>query len=277
MSELKIEEFNSKVNWFPGHMTKAIRLIEKNLSSIDLIIECRDSRIPYSSHNPLIDDWCLHKPLLIVLTKRDLANQDNLNQFIQNCHYPCISVNNNKDNVARKLVEGVNQAMESKLLKLKQKGIKNYKTKALIVGVPNVGKSSVINRSALKNVVNVANKPGVTQALKNIVINDYLELVDTPGLLWPKFETIEQGYFLSLCLSVKETGFNVEDIINFGLNKLFDSHLVNNIKNYYQITELNLEAILFKLMNEQKKDKETALMMILRDIQNNRFGRFSWE
>lgn len=277
MSELKFEEFNSKVNWFPGHMTKAIRLIEKNLSSIDLIIECRDSRIPYSSHNPLIDEWCVHKPVLIVLTKRDLANQENLSQFIDNCQFPCISVNNNKDNVARKLIDGVNQAMEAKLLKLKQKGIKNYKTKALIVGVPNVGKSSVINRSALKNVVNVANKPGVTQALKNIVINDYLELVDTPGLLWPKFESIEQGYFLSLCLSVKETGFNVEDIIEFGLNKLFNSPLANNIKNYYQIMDLSFDSILSKLINEQKKDKKTALMMILRDIQNNRFGRFSWE
>lgn len=275
--ELESVESRSKINWFPGHMTKAIRLIEKQLNSIDLIIECRDSRIPYSSHNPLIESWCQNKPMLIVLTKRDLADNKSLDCFIEQCPNYCISVNNNKDNVSRKLIDGVKYVMHDKLVKLKMRGIKNYKIRALIVGVPNVGKSSVINRSALKNVVSVANKPGVTQALKNIVINDMLELVDTPGLLWPRFESLDQGYFLSLCLSVKETGFNIEDVVKFGLNILANSSLSDSIKKYYQITDINLESILNKLMFLDKKDKETALTMVLRDIQNNRFGRFSWE
>lgn len=268
------------VQWFPGHMTKAIRNIEQMLPAVDMVIECRDARIVESSHNPLIDEVIKNKPRLIVLTKKDLANPVLTEQWQKKLETEgavVISLNVLKDNVAKKIEQGCLMVMKEKHERDLKRGIKPRIIRAMIMGVPNVGKSTIINRAANRKVNETANRPGVTQSLKKVKVSDTLEIVDSPGLLWPRFDNQEQGMNLALCLSVKETGFEIDHVITYGLERLAKEYK-DKIVERYQVDDISdIEQIKKNVVKITGKQDNDGSMMILRDIQNHVFGRFSWD
>lgn len=268
------------IQWFPGHMTKAKRAIEEQLKAVDMVIECRDARIPIASSNPMIEELIQHKPRLIVLTKRDLAESKITDQWI--AHYQeegilAIALNVLKDNVISSISKGCELAMKPKHERDLKRGIRPRMTRALVVGVPNVGKSTLINRLAHRKVVEVANRPGVTMSLKRIRISDKLEVVDSPGLLWPRFEDQIYGIHLALCSSIKETGYQIDAIAQYGYD-FFKEERTEKLLEYYKIESLDdLESFYRVLTTRVGQPEDRGPQLFLRDIQNHAFGPISWE
>lgn len=268
------------VQWFPGHMTKAIRQIQARIAEVDMVIECRDARIPFSSSNPVIDEIIGNKPRLIVLTKKDLALKPITEQWVSHLQQEethVVVLNVLKDNVGRIIQNGCNLAMKAKHERDLKRGIKPRMIRALILGVPNVGKSTLMNRLAQKKVADVSNRPGVTRALKKVKVSDKLEVIDSPGLLWPKFDDVRTGYHLALCLSVKETGYQIDDVIRYGLDQL-EPLYGQEIKEYYQVETLdNLEEVKIKAARVKNQPEDRGSQLILADLVNHKFGPMSWE
>lgn len=268
------------VQWFPGHMTKAIRQIQQRIQEVDMVIECRDARIPFSSRNPVIDEIIGNKPRLIVLTKKDLALPSVTTEWtnqLKSEETAVVVLNVLKDNVNRLILDGCMKAMKPKHDRDLKRGIKPRMIRALILGVPNVGKSTLMNRLSKKRVADVSNRPGVTKALKKVKVSDKLEVIDSPGLLWPKFDDVRIGYHLALCLSVKETGFQIDDVIKYGLEKLSPLYF-DKITQEYQIDSLDyLEAVKQAAANRRNQPPERGAQIILSDITLHKFGAMSWE
>jgi len=203
------------IHWFPGHMTKAKREIEARLSMVDCIIELRDSRLPLSSRNPLIDTLSKDKPRLIVLTKKDMADPAKTSQWVKTLsedNTVVIVLNLLKDDTRKLVVEGVLKVMEPKFARWKARGIQPRAVKAMVLGIPNVGKSTLINQLAKKKLMTVANKPGVTMALKWANVHPQLDILDTPGLLWGKIEDHEVALRLALSGSIAEKVLPTEEL-----------------------------------------------------------------
>lgn len=203
------------IHWFPGHMTKAKREIEARLSMVDCIIELRDSRLPLSSRNPLIDTLSKDKPRLIVLTKKDMADPSKTSQWVKTLsedNTVVIVLNLLKDDTRKLVVEGVLKVMEPKFARWRARGIQPRAVKAMVLGIPNVGKSTLINQLAKKKLMTVANKPGVTMALKWANVHPQLDILDTPGLLWGKIEDHEVATRLALSGSIAEKVLPTEEL-----------------------------------------------------------------
>lgn len=265
------------VQWFPGHMTKAIRQIEARIKEVDMVIECRDARIPFSSSNPVINEIIGQKPRLIVLTKRDLAINSITDDWVKNLDDEVEVLNVHRDNVKRKILNGCLRAMKPKHDRDLARGIKPRMIRAMILGVPNVGKSTLMNRLANRKVADVSNRPGVTRALKKVKVSDQLEVIDSPGLLWPRFENVLIGYHLALCLSVKETGFQTEDVVKYGLERLSSLYL-QQICERYEVTDLSdLQTVFDQAARLRGEPLNRGASIILNDIVNHRFGVMSWE
>ena len=265
--------------WFPGHMTKAIRQIEEILPSVDMIIECRDARVVASSENPIIRDFIPHKPRLIVLTKKDLANPVMTQQWLaafESQGIMAVAINNHKDPIRQVLSAKVVQAMEPVFERQRKRGIKPRKVRAMIAGVPNVGKSTIVNRLAKRKVVEVQNRPGVTMALTRINVSVDLEIVDSPGLLWPKFESEQQGLHLALCASIKTTGFDMKVVLEEGIHRLLLVHPRALFDRYH--TEFSdLEGLLVHLRETTTQTEAEIHNRIYHDIITHQFGPMSWE
>ncbi|NCB91102.1 MAG: ribosome biogenesis GTPase YlqF [Clostridia bacterium] len=203
------------LQWYPGHMTKAKRQMQEELKLIDLVIELVDARVPLSSRNPDIDELGKNKARLILLNKADLAD-DRYNErwttYFQNKGFYVLKVNS-KSGTGLKSIQGVIQeACKEKIERDKRRGIKNRPIRAMVVGIPNVGKSTFINSYAGKACTKTGNKPGVTKGKQWIRLNRTLELLDTPGILWPKFEDQEAAKRLACIGSIKDELLNIEEL-----------------------------------------------------------------
>lgn len=266
------------IQWFPGHMTKAKRAIIEQLKAVDMVIECRDARIPFASSNPMIEELIQNKPRLIILTKRDLAETQVTDQWIdalKEVGQDVIALNCNKDNVKVKVSAGCAKAMEAKHQRDLKRGIRPRMTRALVVGVPNVGKSTLINRLANRKVVEIANRPGVTQSLKRIKVSPTLEVVDSPGLLWPRFDEQVLGIHLALCASIKETGFPIEEVCNYAL-EYFKEHRIEALQQKYHVDVID-ESFYQHIAKERGQALNRGYEIFLKDVQNHEFGPLSWE
>ncbi|MCR5095702.1 MAG: ribosome biogenesis GTPase YlqF [Erysipelotrichaceae bacterium] len=269
------------INWYPGHMAKARRLMEEQLKLVDIIIELRDARIPAASANPILKELSRNKPVLIILNKADLsdeaANKRWANQFEH-----CLIVDSLNENLSKRVVEKVKEILKDKLERAKAKGIRKKVLRAMVVGIPNVGKSTFINNIVRKKVAKAENRPGVTKSLQWIRINEDVELLDTPGVLWPKLENQDDARLLALIGSINDDVLDKEDLVYFALNYLRISYPGVINKRYEVAEDQNdlLEAIARKklwLLNNNEINREKAVDQLLKDIRSSKIGRISWQ
>lgn len=235
----------SGINWYPGHMAKTKRLIKENLNLIDIIYEAIDARMPYSSKIVDIDNFIINKPKLLIMTKSDLCDLNETKKWInyyESKNYKVVLVDLNDKKSINTILKATNELMEEKINKLKEKGITKNKIRILITGIPNVGKSTLINRLVGKKAATVGNKPGVTKSLSWIRINDSLELLDTPGILWPKFEEEKVAYNLASLTAIKEEVLPIEKVVCYIIETLY-KYYPNILFERYNVKELDEDFI----------------------------------
>ncbi|WP_226578716.1 ribosome biogenesis GTPase YlqF [Halobacillus litoralis] len=215
------------IQWFPGHMAKARREVSEKLKLVDFVIELVDARAPLSSQNPMLHDILQEKPKMIVLMKKDLADPDVTQQWIDHFHSKgivSVAIEANEKQDVQKVIQKAKQLGKEKIDKLVAKGIRPRASRAMILGIPNVGKSTLINRLANKKAAKTGDKPGVTTKQQWIKVKKEFELLDTPGILWPKFEEEEIGYRLASIGTIKDQILPKEDVAAYVLEYLYANY-----------------------------------------------------
>ena len=271
---------NSTLQWFPGHMKKAQRIIQENLSLVDLVIELLDARIPISSQNPMLHEIIQNKLRLIVLGKSDLAaNVDaSLKKFREIA--PAVAVDAVKGTGIKNLIAQAKSIAQSKTHKLVKHGAKPRNARIMIVGIPNVGKSSLINKLAGMNHVKIENKPGITRAKQWIKIADGLDLLDTPGILYPKFDDVEVALKLSWTYAISDEIHDLEPTVCKLLETLAAKFPAGLIERYKIEISTDGHELLNKIGLKRgciKKggviDTDKALHLVLADFRAGKLGR----
>ncbi|WP_422657315.1 ribosome biogenesis GTPase YlqF [Paenibacillus sp. EC2-1] len=283
------------IQWFPGHMTKARRQIQDKLKLIDAVIELIDARLPLSSRNPMIDDILQGKPRLIIMNKADLADPEVTRQWLtyfKEQGHTAFPVDAQTGSGVKEIPDQVKLLLKEKIDKMLSKGINPRAMRVLIVGIPNVGKSTLINRLAGRSIAATGDRPGVTKGQQWIkVAGGQMELLDTPGILWPKFEDQNVGYRLAVTGAIKEEILNVEDIAFFAVKYLskyywepmserFDlKQRPEDFENPDEIVTV-MEDIGRKrgcIVSGGRVDLEKASSLFLRELRAGKMGRFSME
>ena len=273
--------------WYPGHMTKARRMMQENIKLIDLIIELVDARIPLSSRNPDIDDMGKNKARLIVLNKADLAEEkrnDEWVEYFKEKGYSAVKVNSKKGGGIKSIQSVIQEACREKTERDRRRGILNRPVRAMVAGIPNVGKSTFINTLAGKACTKTGNKPGVTKGKQWIRLNKSVELLDTPGILWPKFEDQKAALKLAFIGSIKDEILQTEELSS-ELIKYMEEEYAGAIGEKYSVetTEDSYECLRriaesrHCLVRGNELDTEKAAALFLDDFRNGRLGRITLE
>ena len=275
------------LQWYPGHMTKAKRQMQDDLKLIDLIIELVDARIPLSSRNPDIDELGKNKSRLILLNKSDLADEkynEEWTKYFQQKGFFVLKVNA-RSGVGLKAIQGViTEACKEKIERDRRRGIKNRPIRAMVVGIPNVGKSTFINSYAGKACTKTGNKPGVTKGKQWIRLNKSLELLDTPGILWPKFEDQEVGKRLAYIGSIKDEILNLEELSLLLLEYIRENY-PGMLTARYGISEEGTPLSMLEGIAENRKclvrgqalDYAKAAGILMEEFRNGKLGRITLE
>ena len=234
-----------RINWYPGHMAKTKRLIKENIDKIDIVYEVVDARIPYSTRVRELDQTILNKPRIIIFTKMDLCEKNETNKWIK--YYEksgdiVVSLDLEHNPNLKILFSKTKELMDEKNQKLISKGMKERKPRVLIIGVPNAGKSTLINRLVGKKAVNVGNKPGVTKDLNWIRINNEIELLDTPGILWPKLSQDVVAYNLACFTAIREEILPIYEVVEYFLRNL-EKYYPENSEEAYGLLMDKLSAL----------------------------------
>jgi ribosome biogenesis GTPase A len=276
------------IQWYPGHMAKAKREVREKLKLIDVVIELVDARIPLSSRNPMIDEIVGDKPRLLLLNKIDMADQTETKRWKRYFEGPgkmALEVDCQSGQGLNKIAPACRELMKDKHDKLKAKGVNPRAVRVLILGIPNVGKSTLINRLAKKNIAVTGDKPGVTKKQQWIKVGDELDLLDTPGILWPKFEDQDVGFRLAATGAIKETLFDFQEVVVFIL-RYMKEHYPERLKERYKLEEIPEDVIeLFDEIGRKRGclvgggyiDYDKAAELILRDLRSLKLGGISFE
>ena len=273
--------------WYPGHMTKARRQMQEDLKLIDLMIELVDARVPAASRNPDIDELGKNKARLILLNKSDLADErgnDAWMEYFKGKGYSVVKVNSRSGAGMKAINSAVQEACKEKIERDRKRGILNRPVRAMVVGIPNVGKSTFINAYAGRACAKTGNKPGVTKGKQWIRLNKNVELLDTPGILWPKFEDQQVGLRLAFIGSIKDEIMNLEELaaelISFMQDAypgvLAEKYTINEKQNSYSVLEAIAESR-HCLVRGNELDTAKAAGMLLDDFRNGRLGRITLE
>ena len=273
------------IQWYPGHMAKALREVSEKIKLVDVVVIVLDARVPMSSLNPEIVKLVNNKRVLIVLNKKDKADSNQSafwKKYYEDKNYQAIVINSKDNKDIKKLLSSIKDLMAEKRKKDALKGLKPRPIKTMIIGIPNAGKSTIINGLVNKKVASIGDKPGVTKSQQWIRINQDLELLDTPGILWPKFENQEIASNLAVTGAIKDEIVDVYELVKYALNfyKLYYSQeLVNryNVKEDNNVEEI-IEVIARSnhLYNVDKTiDFDRVALLVLNDIRSGRLGKIT--
>lgn len=273
--------------WYPGHMTKARRMMQENIKLIDLMVELVDARVPYSSKNPDIDELAKNKARVIILNKADMADAQVTKEweaYYKEKGFFVAKVNSQKGTGIKEVKKLIEEACREKKERDRKRGILNRPVRAMVAGIPNVGKSTFINSFAGKACAKTGNKPGVTKGKQWIKINKNVELLDTPGILWPKFEDQEVGLRLAWIGSIKEEVLNTTELA-VELLQFLCGQYPGVIRQRYDVEEKaepvrileNIAEVRGCLMKGSQVDVEKAGLLVLDDYRSLRLGQISLE
>lgn len=277
---------SKKIQWFPGHMTKAARQMEENLKKVDFVIEIRDARIPDSSRNPMLDGIIHTKPRLIILSKKDKADPELTKKWItylEKDNVRVIALDLVHENYKAAIVQASKTLCASFIEKQKRRGIKPRALRAMVCGIPNVGKSTIINTLAKRKAAKTADKPGVTKSLQWIKLDKDLELLDTPGVLWPKFDDQQIGLKLALLGSIRDEVVTMDELAMFAVEWLMENNPSSLIETYgIEIQDTpwhTLEQVAIKRGYLQKGqiDENRLMNSFVKDMRENKCGLITWE
>ena len=280
------------INWYPGHMKKTKETIAENLKIVDLVIEVLDARIPLSSKNPDISKLAKNKKRLTVLNKVDLADEREVENwkeyFIRNdiSDY-VLAISAEKGTNLNELKRIVDEIYIEKLEKAKKKGLRKTEVRALIAGIPNVGKSKLINKFAGKTKARVGDKPGFTRGKQWVKASEKLELLDTPGVLWPKFDDPEVGYSLAITGSIKDDILPIEEVVSVFIDRMRKTGKLDQLvkaynletdienKENYEILDILEERL--GIIKKEETNYNKVSRFLLRDYRSGKLGKFSLE
>ncbi len=279
----------TNINWYPGHMAKTRRQIKENINMVDIVYEVVDARIPISSKIKDIDDLIGNKPKIIIMTKYDLCDEEKTNKFksyYESNGYKVVMVDLINNKGINKIFEYTNELLKDLNIKRENKGLKPRAYRALIVGIPNVGKSTLINRLVGKKAAIVGNKPGVTKSLSWIRINKDIELLDSPGILWPKIDNEIQGYNLASFSAIKEEILPIGKVACYILDTLYTNYKqllfdrygidyfdIDDVVPAYDIIGKKRGAIVSK--GEVDYDKVSSI--IIKDLRDGLIGKVTFD
>ncbi len=276
----------SNINWYPGHMVKTKREIKEKIDLIDVVLEVIDGRIPYSSKNKEVDSLTNNKQKILIMTKIDLCDERETlkwKEYYEKLGYRVVLtdlINNINVKDIFKLTDNVMTELNEKR---RSKGLKPRKVRALIIGVPNVGKSTLINRLVSKKATKVGNKPGITKSLEWIRVNDKLELLDTPGILWPRLDEGNVAYNLASMTAIKEEVLDVQDIAIYIINRMIDWYPSHLAERYGVTSDDELIDILDKIGKKRgvisggEVDYDRVYTIVLRDLRDGYLGKVTFD
>ena len=281
---------SKQIQWFPGHMATARREISEKIKLIDIIIELVDARAPKSSKNPMFDDICQNKPRLIVMTKKDLADEKLTQkwlQYYQSKGMYALSVNLKNFNEYQLVINTCKEILKEKMEKEAKRGLKPRAMRAMVLGIPNVGKSTFINRLAKRKATVTGNRPGVTKAQQIIRVDKDFELFDTPGVLWPKFDDLDTARNIALIGSIKQDILPLDELFIYAVEYL-QKNYDNVISKRYNV-EIDfdsdwVEKVYDDIAKNRKikpirgyTDYDRVMEIFFNDIFNGELGKITWE
>lgn len=277
------------IQWFPGHMTKTFRVMEKEIKNIDVVIILLDARIPYSSQNPEVEKLIKNKPRIYILNKRDLADENITNQWIK--HFKsngmgAIAINSKTGKNSKVIVDKVHAELSELLERREKRGIEKLKIKAMMVGIPNVGKSTFINSLAGTRRAKAQDKPGVTRGKQWVTVGD-LDLLDMPGVLWPKFENQNVAANLAFIGSIKDDVLDIEELAVALISELKEIY-PELLKDRYKLTDEDLQGESYEILGTIARKRgmllpggventERASIMLCDEFRGSKMGRISLE
>ncbi len=269
------------IQWFPGHMSKARRQVQENIKHVDFVTILVDARLPLSSQNPMLTKIVGDKPKLMLLNKADLADNTHTKkwqQYYEKQGIKTLAINAKEQATVKRVTEAAKELMADKLHRLRERGIQKETLRTMIIGIPNAGKSTLMNRLAGKKIATVGNKPGVTKGQQWLKSNKELEILDTPGILWPKFEDELVGLKLALTGAIKDQLLPMDEVTIFGLN-YFKKYYPNRLLKRFKAINLEADApeIIMSLTRQLgfKEDYDRFYSLFIKDIRDGRLGQYT--
>lgn len=276
------------INWYPGHMAKTKRLISENINKIDVVYEVIDARMPYSSKIKDIKNYINNKPVILIMTKTDLCDMKETSKWMkyyENLGYKVLGIDLEHNPNLKKIINATNEVMQEKVEKRIDKGMIKRKTRVLVVGIPNCGKSTLINRLAGKKVVGTGNRPGITKELSWIRVNDEVELLDTPGILWPKLDQETVALNLASLSAIKEEILPIYNVFSYIIETLY-KYYPNILEERYGIKELsedmleNMEVIGRRrgcILKGNEIDYDKVMTIVMNDLKSGIIKNITFE
>lgn len=269
------------IQWFPGHMSKARRQVQENIKFVDFVTILVDARLPLSSQNPMLTKIVGDKPKLMILNKVDLADPvatKEWQEYFESKGIKTLAINSKEQSTVKKVTDAAKSLMADKIARQKERGIQIETLRTMIIGIPNAGKSTLMNRLAGKKIAVVGNKPGVTKGQQWLKTNKDLEILDTPGILWPKFEDEEVALKLALTGAIKDQLLPMDEVTIFGLN-YFKEHYPKELQERYKQMDLEQEApeIIMEMTQRLgfRDDYDRFYSLFVKDVRDGRLGCYT--
>lgn len=269
------------IQWFPGHMSKARRQVQENLKHVDFVTILVDARLPLSSQNPMLTKIVGDKPKLLILNKSDLADNNRTKEwrtYFEDRGIKTLAINSKEQSTVKLVTDAAKSLMSEKIQRLRERGIQKETLRTMIIGIPNAGKSTLMNRLAGKKIAVVGNKPGVTKGQQWLKSNKDLEILDTPGILWPKFEDELVGLKLALTGAIKDQLLPMDEVTIFGLN-YFKTYYPERLEERFKGIDLEEEAPEIIMEMTQKlgfrEDYDRFYSLFVKDVRDGKLGRYT--